>query len=234
MGRATGPIKLGILVIVLMLMGGCGSENGLEVTVPWADGEEVKYEIRQRGVLIGSLIHKARLQDGEWVLHSQTTVGEHREVVDIWADRESLVPRQVDFKVDSGGSEATYTAEYGKESTMIAAHRPDGPHEAEVRLPDPPFFDNEQFMFLLRSLPLAEDYRQKIALIVTRAASKTEVTVRVTGREEIETPLGTIEAWKVELMGAGQYGWVEVSHPHRVLRYENIQAETVTMISESR
>jgi hypothetical protein len=57
-------------------------------------------------------------------------------------------------------------------------------------------------------------------------------TISVIGKESIETPAGTFEAWKLELSVAGgkQYFWYAVEKPNYLVKYDN--GYTICLLQE--
>ncbi|MFO8059551.1 MAG: hypothetical protein R6U70_02690, partial [Bacillota bacterium] len=185
------------------------------------------------GELIGRMIISMEQAEEDWLIIKEQIIGSNSEITEVLATGDELLPRSTDFSASLEGQQlATYNAEYTEDRVFLEASRPDGPQSAEIRLPSPPYYDNEQFIALLRTLPLEDGFQQKLNLIITRSGSKTEITVRVVGEETVSTPVGQIPAWKVELVGAGQYGWYETEAPHRLVRYYNVNAETTTLLTD--
>ncbi len=229
-------VKKLLIVLVctsaLIFAVGCSPSEEIEISVPWRSGEVSVLQLTQHGEAVGTITLEADLVDGYWRLVSRTEVPEFTEEVHIHCDARTLTPSVVEYSVKAGGTEVTYTATYGDDSVDIGALRAGEKSDHQVKLPTGSYFDNEQFTMLLRALPLAEGFRSSLDLIVTRSATKAQVEVEVVGRELLDTGVGTIEAWKVELKGAGQFGWVEIESPHRLLGYENVGAATMSVLRE--
>ncbi len=229
-----GMTVVGLGLAWALLLAACGRPAPLQLAEPWAAGEVSVLELSQRGQVIGTLTLKVQREEDMWVLITETTAGNFFERAAVWARPGSLEPTRVEFEAEGPAGRVTYTATYGSAEVTIRAQRPDGPQEATVKLPAPPYYDNEQFIALLRALPLRQGWKGTFNVIVTRAASKAQLTVEVVGKETVRTAVGDVEAWKLELKGANQFGWVEVDPPHRLVRYENVAAGTVSLLKEYR
>jgi hypothetical protein len=83
----------------------------------------------------------------------------------------------------------------------------------------------------LRAIPFAEGYTERLDLLGSLASSHGRaprirpVEVRVTGQETIETGLGEILAWTVNVGDRSRSGeidhfWFEKDRPHRLLRWD--------------
>lgn len=210
---------------------GCGGPLEVELCVPWQAGETSVLELSQRGERLGTITLSVE-GNGDWLLGSRTEIEGYLEETTVRVDRSSLLPRTTIFSLDRTDARVTYEAHYEDQRVRIHAERPDGPQDVEVRLPEPPYYENEQFLMLLRTLPLTDTWKGRFNVIVTRTASKAEISVEVTKRETVSTPAGDFEAWRLDLKGTGQAGWVEVAPPHRLVKYVNTNAETVSLLSE--
>lgn len=230
------PVQTLLMILMcaaaVALLGGCSPAEEVEITVPWKSGEVSVLEMTQRGQAVGTITLEADLVDGRWQLTSRTEVPEFTEEVYVHCDARTLIPSTTEYSVQAGGTEVTYSATYGEDIVEIEAVRAGEKSDHQVKLPAGSYFDNEQFMMLLRALPLTEDFSASLDLIVTRSATKAQVEVQAVGREPLDTGVGTIEAWRVELKGAGQFGWVEIEPPHRLLGYENVGAATMSLLKE--
>ncbi len=158
-----------------------------------------------------------------WVLTSRMTVPQGSEFWTVHVAPD-LTPTltELDARDQADKVVATLKAVYGDGKVVVTARTSgqDQP-EAEVKLPAPPYFDNEQFAATLRALPLAEGWKATLNDIVTRSASKTQVRVAVRGKETVTVPAGTFECWVVELVGMNQKAWIAVAPPNQLVQYES-------------
>lgn len=222
------------LAMMMIVLSGCAGQNPPPaLQAVWEDGETGELAVYRAGEQIGEWTHRAeRSGDGWWLTSSQRS-GETAEesVVLTGAD---LVPVRTEFSTLTPSGEATYVAVYGERDVAIDASLPQGPQSASVRLPRRPFYDNEQFTMIVRTLPLTDGYTGTVNIVVSRTASKAQLRLKVTGRERIETPAGTFDTYKVELLGLRQFAWVAIDPPHQVVRYDNEGAGTTSLLIEYR
>ncbi|MEW6082246.1 MAG: DUF3108 domain-containing protein [Bacillota bacterium] len=224
----------GVFLLAALTLLGCGKPAEVDLSVPWTDGEISAYQLSQRGEAVGTIRLSLEEKDGAWEYRSVTEVSGFIEEVRVLAGKESLVPFRVDFLAKTQDTEISYQAVYQEGKAVINARKAGGAQSAQVKLPSPPYFENEQFLMLVRALPLQAGWEGRLNIIVTRTASKTELALEVVDRETVETPVGALQAWKVELEGANQFAWVEVEPPHRLVKYVNGNAETVSLLAEYR
>ncbi len=229
---ATRAVAIG-LALLATIAGGCRAAQSLEINPPWRAGEVSRLEIRGgAGALLASWELRVEERDSQVVLVSEQKAEAFREYSAVFADPATLIPGRTEFERESPQGLVTYTAVYNDNDVTIKAQTPTGPQELKVRLPARPFFDNEQFIMVLRSLRLADAFKATLNDIITRTASKAAVTVQVVRKERVTVPAGAYDAWVVELKGASQFAWISVSAPHELVRYENKAAGTVSELVE--
>lgn len=229
-----GQIAAALAAVVIALSGCAGGAPDVELALPppWHHGETTVLELSQGDEVVGTITMEAAAAEGGWTLSSVTEAGSHIETAVITTGPD-LQPLAADISMeDSGSFIASVRAVYGAEELSIEAETPEGPQDASVKLPEQPFYDNDQFLWFLRALPLEDDFMAEANLVVSRTASKAPIIVKADGRETVPTPAGEIEAWKVELVGLKQFGWVEVASPHRIVKFENEAAGTVSLLKE--
>jgi len=237
-GRTLTCILVTVLALaVLAAAAGCRppEEQPLVLTVPWRDGETSRLEVvnSETGTLVAEWrIEMAAAPDGGWVITSETWSPQGSELSAVRVASGTLLPQTIDYTLESPQMKATLTGRYGEKELVISATVNGEAQEATVRLPAPPYFDNEQFVATLRAFPLAEGWERAVNLIVSKSATKARLTVRVVGREEVTVPLGRFDCWKVELVGVGQTAWVNAEAPHQLVQYENSGAKTLSRLVE--
>jgi hypothetical protein len=76
---------------------------------------------------------------------------------------------------------------------------------------------------LVRALPLAQSYATRLNVFTPIQGYMERVTVRVVGRESVETPAGTFDAWRLNLEGRERSRriqvWVGVDAPYPVVKF---------------
>jgi len=248
MGRLSFPVTLALGVALALAgsaaLAGCGGGGAggqaapLVLTTPWKAGEVTKLEMRalDTGAVIGSweLEVAARPGGGGWVLTTRTVSPQGSEVwtVEVGAD---LLPVStgLDARDGAGREIAVLKAVYGDGKVVINA-RSSGKDQppTTVKLPAPPYFDNEEVVAVLRCLPLADGLKVQLDDIVTRTAAKRRVQATVTGKETVTVPAGTFECWVLEFTGLGQKAWIAAAPPNQLVRYENTAAKVRSVLVE--
>jgi hypothetical protein len=215
-------------IMVAMITYTRGDPRGrVVITPPWQPGEVSVLEIRDSH---GQLIAPWELRidsNGKATLFTSdqhgSTYSEHAMVA---ADPDTLVPIRTELTYESDHGRIVYAALYGEDGVSIEASVPGQNEESIVELPDTPYFDNEQFIMVIRALPLKRNFKATLKDVITRAAMKTTITLNVAKKEKLEVPAGSFETWKVDLMGTGRTVWIAVPHPHQIVRFEDRKART--------
>ncbi|MEA4882723.1 MAG: hypothetical protein VB144_03495 [Clostridia bacterium] len=239
-GRKRGmPAAATILIIAVAALGvwaiarsRMGGPAALLFTPPWSEGEVSTLEIRKDGVVLGQWEMRVEARGIETALVSVMKAEASEETAAVIVNPATLVPSRTEFEEKSAQGQATYIAEYGPSDVVISAQTPNGPQEARMKLPKPPYFDNEQMVMVLRALPLAMGFKATLNDIITRAASKDTVEVEVVKKETVDVSAGSFEAWAVQFRGTGQTAWIAVDPQRQLVKYENTRAGTVSELTK--
>jgi len=226
---------LAVAVLATAASGCRREEEPLVLTAPWGDGEMSRFEVVNSDTgasLVDWVISIAAASDGGWVITLETSAQATREFSSVHVAAGTLLPLSIEYSLESPQVNATYTGIYQEEDLVISATVNGETQNPTVKLPGPPYFENEQFVATLRALPLAEGWERSLNIIVSRTASKASLPVKVAAREQVTVPSGTFDCWKVELAGTGQAAWINVEAPHQLVRYENVPAKTVSELVE--
>ncbi|MEM7350434.1 MAG: tetratricopeptide repeat protein [Acidobacteriota bacterium] len=165
---------------------------------PWLDGEVLTYVIRlPTGVPFGvySFAVESRTEDGvdAWQIRvrrfhdgAMRDQGRSRAVV----ERDSMRPLHGAFIHNLYGSakarydEGSYRLALGPEEQVIE-------HEGVV-------FDNEEWVYLTRRLPLAVGYQTSLPLNTYSQPSPLDVSFEITGQKTVKVPAGTFDCFKAK------------------------------------
>ncbi len=168
---------------------------------PWADGELLRLSVNtSAGGEMGTLIYTtdAVTSAGKeaWRVQSYMVIPmaktEQYRCVD--AERASFRPITGRTKTQQGDYQATYApGEVQWQGTSAGKTS-----SKQVKL-EGVAYDNEQALFLIRRMPLAEDYRGSFMIFAVQNPVVLECRIEVTGREKITVPVGTFDCYVVEL-----------------------------------
>jgi hypothetical protein len=154
---------------------------------PWPDGEVLRYRLLTKaGMEVGSQIWNVNSasRDGQdcWSIEQRLVVPSSGAIMasQVLAEKESFAPLTGFTKHQLG----EVRAEYFPGKVLMTAAGQDAPRQVTV---PGIIFDNEQALYLMRRLPLADQYRAEFPIMsVLSGTSSLECRVRVMGRENIE------------------------------------------------
>jgi hypothetical protein len=167
----------------------------------WEDGETLEYTLEfQTGVEAGYLAVSAHqvMYEGRpvWRFLSQQNApnygGPSKRYV--YVDRETFQPY---FNLFSHPVVGEFETLYRDDRVTITSAASGATSIKEV-LWFGPVYDYEQHWHLLRQLPLKVGYRVSLPVVCCAEGEIAELELRVTGIEEIATPAGTYECFRVE------------------------------------
>ena len=189
-------------------------------------------EIKQNGALV--LVNELQVeQAGDDLLCTvEHLLVDYPAVQKFYLDPATLMPRRTEYEMTTTAGVRYLRATYGEKEVEIEKDTDEGTARDTVRLPARPYFDNDQFLFLVRALPLEEGWKGSVNLVVTATARKVAIGLEVIERETVTVPAGTFDCYVVELKHANQFAWVAVEAPHQLVKYENRNAGTVTELVE--
>lgn len=169
---------------------------------PWEDGEHLRFVVKTTsGTPIGDLTFSVQAgnSDGRevWRMKSYMALPkpEIAKYSYVESDRGSALPLETMLYHSQLG---TLRARFEEGERRIRTSQPGKPAEPYVQKLDGAVYDNEQAVYLMRRLPLAEGYETHF-FIAGRPGAVARADVTVLGIESVTVPAGTFECFKVEL-----------------------------------
>ncbi|MCE5341729.1 MAG: DUF3108 domain-containing protein [Planctomycetaceae bacterium] len=97
--------------------------------------------------------------------------------------------------------------------------------------PQETVYDNEEALYLIRRMPLAENYTGKFNIFPVQSGAICQSEIKVTGKEQITVPAGTFDCFKIELavytneIKALQHNvWISADKNKYLVKYDSGQA----------
>jgi hypothetical protein len=174
---------------------------GLKLLPPmWGEGEALHYSIKLGGGLeIGAVIYSVEraMLDGKkiWRFHSQTSAAGRRVTSRVDADFDTLMPIDSSWTIGGAGTKQC-RYERGNVIVKTIAGGKETSNTIEV---SPAPYDNEEGMFVFRSLPMAEKYKTQVPIFTSFGGTAISIGFEVQGKETVEVPAGKFECYKVLL-----------------------------------
>lgn len=225
--------SLAIALTICLILIGCAPGKGTVVsTIPWPDKEETTYIVHYQAANITGSGNLTIAKEGEnYILGQNWKLGDTKLSYSIKVASDDLKPVSGNKTLLNPHSEISVNTTYADNKLRIETETPEGSQTAEMDIPANAYDDDELF-FLLRTLPFEKGYLATYTDILPLNAQQYEVTVTVTGREQVEAPAGLFDCWKLELEVAGQkqHMWYTVNSPHYLVKYDD--GWNVTLLQE--
>ena len=219
------------LLTALVLAGACAQAEPLVVqdivsTIPWPDQERAEYILldRDSGDEEGSGVLSVTRKDGQFELQLRfESEGDSDESV-VLVDAITLKPASVRREFRSEDEVIVITGDYDPEAgiVQIIEIRDGNEREIPLRLEEP-YYNNDESLFLWRTIPFEEGYKASYNTVLVNRAGLTLITVEVVGKEEVTVPAGVFQAWRVEIRigDVRQVAWYADTPEHLLLQYDN-------------
>lgn len=209
---------------VLCLLAAACSETQVETmdvvgSIPWGDHEEAHYRlVDSDGSEAGSGILRIDREDGRFRLSQTYTDDSNSDESDVLVEADTLKPLSVRREIRRDGDTEEVEAEYGPTEVKIRS----GDRQSFLSLPEH-FYDNESALFVWRTIAFREGLVLRHHTILTNRRDSAVVTLEVAGREQVEVPAGTFQAWRLEIRSGSirQAAWYADDERRHLLKYDN-------------
>ncbi|MHC4444593.1 MAG: DUF3108 domain-containing protein [Planctomycetota bacterium] len=169
---------------------------------PWTDGEVMRLRLNSvAGMEMGELayiaeaVKSARKDAWRIVCYMPVTIRNMQQYTRVDAERDSFAP--IMGRTDNSMT-GHYRADYGPKKVKLKIETNERKDTREVAL-DKVAYDNEQALYLIRRLPLAEGYEAWFPIFTVQGGTVVECQIVVTGKEKVTVPLGSYDCYKMDL-----------------------------------
>jgi hypothetical protein len=186
---------------------------------PWKNGETEQLAIRLPGGLeIGSFawsVQEAELEGQKvWEFTTRRFVsvgGNNQGVSHVWAEPKTFAPLKSVFEHTVLG---TTTAVYADGKVQVESNV-GGKQQKRTADLQGQVYDNEEAVFVMRCLPLAEGFKATLNIYASFSSGLIPIEITVKAKEKVKVPAGEFECWPVS-MSIGQDFWFTADE-HRYL-----------------
>jgi len=168
---------------------------------PWLDGEVMEVSLRHpTGIEYGTIIYSAQSNVIEskdtWqvISHMYVTEGSISQYTFVEAAAESFLPTYGQTTNWGGNFAAEYTD--GNVKLTVDNNGKENTRDISVQ---GIAYDNEQALYLIRRMPLADGYQGSFLIFAVQGGATVECIIRVLGLEEISVEAGTYKCYKTDL-----------------------------------
>ncbi len=164
---------------------------------PWVDGEVMELRLkRPTGNEYGTIIYSAQRNKNNWqiISHMHVSEGSISQYTFVEADAESFAPIYGQTTNWTGN----FAAEYGKENVRLSIGTDAQKSTQDISI-NGVAYDNEQAIYLIRRMPLAEGYKGSFPIFTVQSSTTVECRIKVLDVEEIVVEAGTFKCYKTDL-----------------------------------
>ncbi|HEV2962060.1 MAG TPA: tetratricopeptide repeat protein [Candidatus Angelobacter sp.] len=198
--------------------------------IPWGESELSEFQIKlPNGNVIGTKIFSIAPS----ATSAQSVIIRNREYMRatpvVWsrvdADRDTMKPIAASFS-------SPYIGEDKVDYEAAQARMQVKGQEPKVFALDGPMFDNEEWVFWFRRLPVAPGYKT-ILPIMGPFRGPIKISLNVLGVEDVQVAAGKFHCYKVELPEIRQIFWIGVDGARQVVKMETMGV-TIELVSTHR
>lgn len=196
----------------------------------WGDGEFTEFAVTDvNGNYAGTLrfdIVRVELDDSgdtRWQIRREIAAQGTLEVIEVEVRGNGFRPNNAEqTRSDHLGQEMVRTLYSGTRADLELTTRQEVTTFERVNIPSD-VRDDTTLLMIVRALPLAQGYATRLNVFTPILGNTQRMTVYVNGRETVETPAGTFDAWRVILEGRVReqriQAWIGVDAPHPVVKF---------------
>jgi hypothetical protein len=206
--------------------------------IPWINGEELSYKVftaKGKHVAVETLSAKLAVESGREVWKFSRYVGHvsNRQHENVIVDSQTFSPLGSSKRsLKKGFSKTSYSGD------GITTTFPENPkHKPNMVIHDAHIYDNQQIRYLIRRLPLTQDYTITQPIFSPEANKAINMKLKVTGKETIEAAKQSFTTYRVKIdfvvndkVGQSIQMWIADNEQRYILKTET--PSTTYLLSE--
>ncbi len=238
-----GAVVVSLLLFLLLAACGGPEMQPLQLEpIPWADGEQSRYEITDlNGNYAGTATVNldagaATIDEDAWTMRREILAQGDQEVVVLELTGRGLRPRLSTLVRLRGNAREQVTAVYNSgqvDLELTTAQDVMTTHRENV-LSD--VRDFRTLMQLARALPLRDGYATQVNTYLPITNAQERVILEVVGQERITVPAGEYQTWQIDLRTSDStsQAWIAVDAPHTLVKFVEGRSGGTFALSEYR
>lgn len=187
--------------------------------------EEARYRILREGEVRGQGILRIE-EEGERLRLTQEFQGrgfQDRAVAVVAG--QTLKPLEVRRVISGPEGERRWEVHYFSDVVEVRQRAGGDQRTDQINVP-PHSYDKWSEIFVWRTIDFKVGYRATYTSVISADLGKPKrasITLQVVGKERVEVPAGSFEAWRLEIRqpGPDQLVWIADSQRREVVRYDN-------------
>jgi hypothetical protein len=173
----------------------------------------------------GSGVLRIESADGEITFTQVFESEEFRDGVMAVADAQTLRAKSVRRVIEGPEGPRHWEVEYRDSAALVIQRTEDDERRDEVSAPIRSY-DSWTDIFLWRTIDFHEGYKAAYTDVLSATLAEPQVIsqmLEVTGRETVEVPAGTFQAWRLEIRTSTgkQKAWFADDEARTLIRYDN-------------
>jgi hypothetical protein len=224
-------VVVAALSFAVLAMAACQEETStlpsedIVLNIPWRAPEEAHYRLLDGEEVKGSGILRIESDDGETTFTQEFESEEFRDEVVAVADAQTLRARSVQRVIEGPEGPRRWEVEYRDGTALVLQRSEEDERRDEVSAPTHSY-DSWTDIFLWRTIDFREGYETAYTDVLSATLAEPQVisqTLEVTGRETVEVPAGSFDAWRLEIRSGGgkQKAWFADDEARTLVRYDN-------------
>ena len=201
------------------------SGQAIVSSIPWPSSEQARYRLMDGNDERGSGVLTVASQDGGVTFRQAFENEDFSDEAEAVADSATLEPRSVQRVIDGPDGKRHWEVTYGESSATVVQTSEKDRREDDVSVPTRAY-DSWTDVFLWRTIDFRDGYEASYSDVLSATLARPQVisqTLRVKGKETVEVPAGTFEAWRLEIRSADgkQEAWYADTATRPLVRYDN-------------
>jgi uncharacterized protein len=184
---------------------------------PWTDGEVLELNMKlaggmPAGAAVYSIDGAPEDRSHRWLAQSRTYTVGSKQITRVTMDRASLQP----FSSSTDYLLGQIRVEYQGRQAQVWTKGQESPRTVDLEAPT---YDNDEWLYLLRRMPLAPGFKVNVALLAPTGLV-VKVSFEVLATEDVEVPAGKFRCYKVQLSPLNQTFWIAADGPRYLVKLE--------------
>lgn len=224
-------LGLALIALLSLALAACGESSSRLSTMivvssmPWQPPEEAHYRILDGNDEIGTGVLRIERQHDDLILTQTFESEEFRDEVVATVDAGTMAPRSVERLIEGPEGPRHWQANYDSQRVVVVQRTDDDERRDELSVPTNSY-DSWTDVFLWRTIGFFDGYEATYTDVLSATLVKPDIisqTLEVKGKDTVEVPAGTFEAWRLEIRSSGgkQTAWYSDSRTRPLVRYDN-------------
>jgi len=193
--------------------------------IPWPASEQARYRLMDGDKDKGSGVLTIDSQGGRVTFRQAFESEEFQDEVVAVTLAATMQPQSVQRVIDGPDGERRWEVLYEGGGAKVVQNSEDDERQDNLSVPTRSY-DSWTDVFLWRTMDFRDGYEASYADVLSATLARPQVisqTVRVSGKETVEVPAGTFEAWRLEIRSedGSQEAWYADTATRPLVRYDN-------------